>query len=748
MEATTSLLRFAFLAVGALLLLLLVRFSVHLPSTDDQDLLDWTTNPKTRIHRSSPRIAQPRPQAAGAAAAGNPFPTKPDQLHRTPRHPLDPLTIEEINTARAALHSHPPFSSSPASVTVHSLVLEEPDKGVVLAWRPGDPLPPRVASVIARFRGRNHLLTVDLEPARVASHAELDPEGTTGYPTMTIEDMTSTTWAPLSDSAFNRTVLARGVRLSDVACLPISTGWFGANEERRRLIKVQCYSAEGTSNFYMRPIEGLTVLVDMDTLRVVSISDRGRDIPIPKSAGTDYVYTASSASAAHEPRTATVNPISIEQPKGPSFTVEDGHVVRWAGWEFHLKPDPRAGVVLSRVAVTDPDTGERRSVMYKGMTSELFVPYMDPTEAWYFKTYMDAGEYGFGLQAMPLVPLNDCPRNAYYMDGVFAAADGRPYVRENMVCVFESYAGDIAWRHAESPITGLGIREVRPKVTLVVRMAASVANYDYIVDWEFQMDGLIRVKVGLSGILMVKGTPYEHKNQVPNNEHMYGTLLSENVIGVIHDHYITFRLDMDVDGADNSFVKVGLTKQGTSPGESPRTSYLKATRRVARTEKDAQVRLKLYDPAEFHVINPGKTTRVGNPVGYKVVPAGTAASLLDPNDPPQLRGAFTNNQIWVTPYNKSEEWAGGLFVFQSKGEDTLAVWSERDRGIENKDIVLWYTLGFHHIPCQEDFPIMPTVSSSFDLKPVNFFESNPILRMAPNFAGDLPTCRPAGATSA
>jgi hypothetical protein len=39
------------------------------------------------------------------------------------------------------------------------------------------------------------------------------------------------------------------------------------------------------------------------------------------------------------------------------------------------------------------------------------------------------------------------------------------------------------------------IRESRPKVTLVARMAASVANYDYIMDWEFQMDGLIRIKV-------------------------------------------------------------------------------------------------------------------------------------------------------------------------------------------------------------------------------------------------------------
>lgn len=288
------------------------------------------------------------------------------------------------------------------------------------------------------------------------------------------------------------------------------------------------------------------------------------------------------------------------------------------------------------------------------------------------------------------------------------------------------------------------IKEVRPKVTLVVRMAASVANYDYIVDWEFQTDGLIRIKVGLSGILMVKGTAYENMNQISNQaENLFGTLLSENVIGVIHDHFITFYLDMDIDGSDNSFVKVNIKRQETSPGESPRRSYLKAVRNVAKTEKDAQIKLKLYDPAEFHVINPTKKTRVGNPVGYKVVPGGTAASLLDREDPPQKRGAFTNNQIWVTPYNESEQWAGGLFVYQSKGEDTLAVWSDRDRSIENKDIVLWYTLGFHHIPCQEDFPIMPTVSSSFDLKPVNFFESNPILRIPPNVEKDLPVCKAA-----
>ncbi|XP_010676213.2 amine oxidase [copper-containing] gamma 2 [Beta vulgaris subsp. vulgaris] len=655
-------------------------------------------------------------------------------------HPLDPLTVQELNQVRSMITSHVLFKGA-KYYAFHSVVLEEPLKTRVIRWKEGDPLPSRKASVIARVDGVTHVLRVGLSSGRVE---KVDVGKLSGYPTMTIEDMNTATFTPLVSAEFNQTVKERGVDLKDLACLPISLGWYGKKEENRRLIKVQCYSMEDTANFYMRPIEGLTVIVDMDTNQVVEISDNGRDIPIPKAANTEYRF---SAQKKLRQKLKPINPISIEQSKGPSFTVENGHMVKWANWEFHLKPDPRAGVIISRAMFRDPDNGELRNVMYKGMTSELFVPYMDPSDAWYFKTYMDAGEYGFGLEAMPLDPLNDCPRNAYYMDGVFAAGDGRPYVRSNMVCVFESYTGDIGWRHSESPITGLEIREARPKVTLVVRMAASVANYDYIVDWEFQSDGLIKIKVGLSGILMVKGTPYTNTNQVSNQEDLYGTLLSENVIGVIHDHYITFYLDMDVDGSDNSFVKVNLQRQQTSPGESPRTSYLKATRSVAKTEKEAQIKLKLYDPYEFHVVNPNKKTRLGNPVGYKVVPAGTAAILLDHDDPPQRRGAFTNNQIWVTPYNRSEEWAGGLFAYQNQGEDNLATWSERDREIENKDIVLWYTLGFHHIPCQEDFPIMPTVSSSFSLKPVNFFERNPILEIPPNFEKDLPVCQPATSTS-
>lgn len=223
----------------------------------------------------------------------------------------------------------------------------------------------------------------------------------------------------------------------------------GEAEDGRRLVKLECFSMKDTANFYMRPIEGVIVVTDLDTNQIVEIIDKGKHIPIPKAEGSDY-----RLNVANGPIIKLANPVSMEQPNGPNFVIEDEHLVKWANWEFHLKPDPRAGVMISRARTRDPETGVMRDVMYQGFSSELFVPYMDPEEAWYFKTYMDAGEYGFGLQALGLEPLNDCPRNARYMDAVFAASDGTPYVRSNMICIFERYAGDAAWRHTENPFTG------------------------------------------------------------------------------------------------------------------------------------------------------------------------------------------------------------------------------------------------------------------------------------------------------
>jgi primary-amine oxidase len=468
MDHSTSLLRLVFLSLGAALILLVVRSAFRLPrgiDTSTASLFDDAAAAGSGCTRFAPWGCRRQ-----ADRVTKPKPAPSSHEDDVPRHPLDPLTVREINRARELLRAHPPFAPSPSSLFVHSLALDEPEKAVVRAWRKGNPLPPRRAVAVVRFRGEAYVLAVDLAAGGTTAVTPL-PAPASGYPTMTMDEQVSLCFAPLADPRFNATIRRRGVQMSDVACLPISLGWYGPAEENRRLIKVQCFSAEGTANFYMRPIEGLTVLVDMDTREVVDISDRGAGIPIPDAANTDYrLARHTQDDASQQLGYQKVRAPSMEPaPSGRGVELVDGHTVRWGGWELHLKADARAGMVVSRARVQDPGTGAHREVMYKGMASELFVPYMDPSEAWYFKTYMDAGEYGFGLQAMPLVPLNDCPRHALYVDGVFVAADGRPYVRENMICVFERYAGDVAWRHSESPITGMDVSALTLQSLRVIR---------------------------------------------------------------------------------------------------------------------------------------------------------------------------------------------------------------------------------------------------------------------------------------
>lgn len=371
----------------------------------------------------------------------------PPILSRTPSHPLDPLTFDEIAAIRSILVSYPPFAAPNQFPAIHSISLDEPPKLIVLRWRPGDPLPPRRATVTAYSPpGHTHLISIDLPSGRVLHHSN-----PSGFPFLTIDDMRRAIATALNDPSFLQSLNARGLSSSDVNCAPLSPGWFGSEEDHCRLVKVQCFAA--APNFYLRPIEGLTAIVDVDAALVIRISDSGPGIPISAGEDTDYRYSTQR----NKPRSFSnpINPVSLEQVGGPSYFIENSHVIKWASWEFHLKPDARAGSVVSRARLRDPESGEWRSVMYQGFASELFVPYMDPSEGWYFKTYLDSGEYGFGVSSMPLVRLNDCPRNAHYMDAVFAATDGSPFVRPDLICIFERYDGDVAWRHAQPHVSSL-----------------------------------------------------------------------------------------------------------------------------------------------------------------------------------------------------------------------------------------------------------------------------------------------------
>jgi hypothetical protein len=344
---------------------------------------------------------------------------------------------------------------------------------------------------------------------------------------------------------------------------------------------------------------------------------------------------------------------------------------------------------------------------------------MDPSEAWYHWTYIDAGEFADGFGSS-LEPGADCPSNAVFFDQVYANTKAIPQRRSRAACLFDRISGNIAWRH--EGISGIESRGARE---LVLRSIGVFGNYDYVVDWTFEQGGTIRVSVGATGVDYIKAVPKRTAAEDHDGlESRYGRFIGENSVGVDHDHFFSFRLDFDVDGTANSFVRDKLSVERQPPG-NPRRSVWVAKPEVAQKEEQAKLHMAMDHPETWRVVNSNVKNPLGVPVGYEIMPGDNAMSLLLPEDYPQRRAGFTDYQLWVTPYRENERYAAGDYPLQSKGGDGLPAWTSANRPIENTDIVLWYTMGFHHVPHSEDWPVMPTMWHEFELHPVNFSRAIP-----------------------
>jgi primary-amine oxidase len=114
-------------------------------------------------------------------------------------------------------------------------------------------------------------------------------------------------------------------------------------------------------------------------------------------------------------------------------------------------------------------------------------------------------------------------------------------------------------------------------------------------------------------------------------------------------------------------------------------------------------------------------------VAYKLEPGGNAGCFVHPDSSVAKRAGFITGHVWVTPYDPAQRFAAGEYPNQHPGGDGLPAWIEAARGTEDTDIVLWYTMGHHHIPRPEDWPVMPVGTIGFMLKPNGFFDRNPAL---------------------
>ncbi len=623
------------------------------------------------------------------------------------QHPLDPLSWEEYWTVTKTLHEAGHYEGS----IITSVNLQEPVKDAVLKWKTGRAIP-RSAQVIVRQEEKTFRAIVDLSKGTLTEWTLL--EGIqpmwSGSDYGTMEDDLKS--HPDVVAALER----RGYDdLTFISSVTLPLGNFGIPEEQgRRIGHVVFMDYRGEQMGWHREIAGLVAVVDLNSKEIIRIDDEVA-VPAPE---VSMNYDRATIGPARE----VPGPLFVQQPNGPGFKV-DGHFVEWQNWRFHVKPDVRLGMIISSVTYQDGD--DTRSVLYQGNLSEIFVPYMDPEIGWYNKNYIDSGEYSDGGLIKPMMANVDCPPHTHYLDAIFGNSQGRPFQQSRMIGIFEREPGDPSWRHYKGPDEGGP--DGRKKRDLVVRCAAVLANYDYIFDWVFQQDGSIVARIGATGMVAVKQVAETSVDQSINGDpSAYGRMVDERVVGVNHDHFFNFRIDLDVDGTENS-LSIDKLRVQRLPEDHPRRSVWTAQSHVAQTESQAKMNINLEKPAMWRFISSDRKSKVGYPTSYRIKPGMTGAPLFSDDDYPRLRAGFIDHHLWVTPYEPDELYAAGEFPTLSTPGMGLPAWTKNDRSIADTDIVAWYTMGMHHVVRAEDWPVMPVAWHSFEIRPFDFFDRNPAL---------------------
>ncbi len=627
-------------------------------------------------------------------------------------HPMDALTPVEITASARILREAGKLGDD---VQMVSLSLEENSKGEVRAWTKGQPFG-RHAFAVLLANGKVAEARIDLGAQALTAWTPIENR----QAALTINEFISASKIVKADDRWRAAMAKRGItNFQDIVCFPLAPGpAIDPALAGRRLLSVPCVDTSGAgNNLWGKPIENVMATVDLAAGTVVSVADLGVLPPPPETPSHAW---ANSGRARAMPK-----PVEISAPQGSNLSVSGGEV-RWDNWSFHVRLDPRLGSVLSLIRYSDHGTA--RDIAYQMSASEMFVPYMDPVATWSFRGYMDIGEYGFGLLATQLRPGRDCPGSASFLDMTIADTRGQPVGLKGVVCLFERPTGDPLWRHDEAVN---GTFEMRANTELVVRMAPVVGNYDYLVDYVFNRAGDIDVRLGAYGIDETKGVASSTlTDPTAAADTAYGTLIAKRLIAVNHDHYMAFRIDMDVDGTDNRLVEDRIVPRRIS-ADGPRRSLWQVESHPLAIEGPVTTPL---NAAQFRVESASRRNAQGYPTGYQLEPGHTDTSILAPDDPIQVRAGFSAYTLWSSAYAPGEHFAAGAYPNENPDADGLPKWVAAKRPIDGRDLVLWYTIGFRHVPRAEDWPAMPGLWHGFRLRPFNFFDRSPALDVPPETA--------------
>ncbi|TNM61502.1 primary-amine oxidase [Streptomyces sp. NP160] len=625
----------------------------------------------------------------------------------TAAHPLSRLSPAEITAAADAVRAAGLVGPSTAFVYTGP---DEPHKDVVRSWKPGDAVPRSVrVMLLDRATGTGTDAHVDLAAAGgpvVTASTVVD--GLEGHMPILDGEFEVIEGLLADDERWAAALAKRGVEVADVRAVPLSAGSYFPEEHGHRIVRVLGFHQADPDDLpWAHPVDGVVAYVDITTGEVTAVHDLV-DLEVPTERG-DLL------SGVHTSPARDLKPLEITQPEGPSFTVEDD-VVRWAGWEARIGFDAREGLVLHQVGI------DGRSVLHRASISEMVVPYADPSPVRFWQNYFDTGEYLFARYTNSLELGCDCLGDITYLDAVIAAEDGTPRTIRNAICLHEEDYG-VGWKHSDM---FTGASDTRRSRRMVISFFTTIGNYDYGFYWYLYTDGRIELEAKATGIVFTSAYRGE--------EHPYATQMAPGLGAPFHQHLFAARLDMAVDQrpddhggwTGNTVLEVDAARVPVGPGNPYGNAFTRATTPLT-SEGEAQRMTDATVGRTWVVTNPSVTNRLGEPVGYALYPQASPALLADPESVVASRAAFSTKHLWVTPHDPAQRYAAGDLVNQHPGGAGLPAYTAADRSVEDTDVVLWHTFGLTHFPRPEDWPVMPTDYTGFQLKPHGFFDRNPAL---------------------
>lgn len=475
--------------------------------------------------------------------------------------------------------------------------------------------------------------------------------------------------------------------------------------------------AEVDSNHYAHPLP-VSPVIASDSLKVLRIDwlPTGADEKV-KQPGPIKHYPANEYLPERQQLRTGIKPLHVVQPEGASFTViEQGtsNVISWQKWTMRVGFNQREGMVLYDVRYDD------RQLFYRIALSDMNIPYADPRSPYHRKAAFDLGDVGAGVMANNLKLGCDCLGSIHYLSATLSDDQGGCLDMPNVVCIHEQDAG-IGWKHTNYRTGRAAVVRQRE---LVLQTILTVANYEYILAFNFNQAAEMHYEVRATGILSTQAI--DEGLDVP-----FGTVVHPGVLAAHHQHIFSLRVDPMIEGQNNRLVYTEAHAMPRDPVFNPHgTGYVAKETVIKKSggydqDWNANRTFKIQNSSVRNPVNK-------MPVGYKISAPPFQPMLADKDSFHHKRAEFADHNIYATSYRDDELFAGGKYTNQSRGGSGVRAWAERNDDIEDKDLVVFVQFGMNHIPRIEDFPVMPCEVMKVMFKPVNFFTKNPALDVPPS----------------